>query len=114
MQEVLHSFVAYENSELFVSADMCYLINSAAYLLCALRDCELLWFMPVAGRFPNFDALACAHYLSVCGGNGGVGGRIANGDDLWLLDPHRDKEKDNRGREGGIQTDNGALNVDDE
>lgn len=77
--EVLTSFTAYESNTLYTTADTWYLCNAVAYLICAARDCELLWFMPVAGRFPNFDALASAHFLAA--GSGGEGG-----DEVWLME----------------------------
>lgn len=48
----------YDTSTLYFWGDFWYLINAVCYIVCALRDCECFWFMPLSGHFPDFDAMA--------------------------------------------------------
>lgn len=48
----------YETSTLYFWGDFWYLINAICYILCALRDCECFWFMPLSGHFPDYTLVA--------------------------------------------------------
>lgn len=52
------NYTYYETSTLYFWGDFWYLVNAACYILCALRDCECFWFMPLSGQFPDFDKMA--------------------------------------------------------
>jgi len=80
----------YETSDIYVTGDLWYLSNALFYLLCSFRDCEFLWFMPIAGRFPNLIALASAHHRGDDSATDGTG--------VWLLEKDRgERERDDEG-----------------
>ena len=45
-------------AELYQTTNFWYFFNAILYVVCALRDADVFWFMPVCGRLPDFSALA--------------------------------------------------------
>ena len=54
----IDNYQYYNTCSLYFWGDFWYLINAICYVLCAMRDCDCFWFMPVGGKFPDFDRMA--------------------------------------------------------
>jgi len=54
-----HDYAHYdEYSGAYDAANFWYLVNSVLYTICALRDCDVFWFMPYVGQLPDIASMA--------------------------------------------------------
>lgn len=56
--QLYYDYMYYENNnDAYERSKYWYFINAILYVTCALRDCDVFWFMPYAGHFPDFKKL---------------------------------------------------------
>lgn len=51
-------FQNYETSYLFMTGDLFYFINSVLYTIASLRDCDVFWYLPTAGIWPEYPPIS--------------------------------------------------------
>lgn len=101
-------------SSLYVAGDCWYVVNAAVYTLCAMRDNECFWFMPVHGKPQCLIDIARAHYYSE-----GIGGRDRDREgvtDCLIASPKAKSvgkgSKKSRGRSDSLDSTDSASNGD--
>lgn len=103
-------------SSLYVAGDCWYVVNAAVYTLCAMRDNECFWFMPVHGKPQCLIDIARAHYYSE-----GKGGRERDRDregvtDCLIASPKAKSagkgSRKSRGRADSLDSTDSASNGD--
>jgi hypothetical protein len=99
-------------SSLYVAGDCWYVVNAAVYTLCAMRDNECFWFMPVHGKPQCLIDIARAHYYSE-----GIGGRDREGVTDCLIASPKAKSvgkgsKKSRGRSDSLDSTDSTSNGD--
>jgi len=61
-------FNKYDSCDMYMLGDRWYTLNAICYVLCSLRDNEMFWFMPIAGRLQDIPHLARLHDMMMQGG----------------------------------------------
>lgn len=50
-------FDNYDTNYIFVTGDIFYFINSLIYTVASLRDCDVFWYLPTAGIWPDYPPI---------------------------------------------------------
>jgi hypothetical protein len=71
-------FQNYDTNYLFMTGDLFYFLNSVIYTIASLRDCDVFWYLPTAGIWPEYPPKLLTLKSEIDDGGDGDG----DGDDV--------------------------------